>query len=196
MVRSGDAMGSNAGITCATAWTFGNSYAVDPSPNSGNSSPGALLTIPISWLASRFPAVVGWGVISVPERACEVNWNALTFPSPSSPATRSYAVGLPLAPHAVISARIHCTRTGLPTSWESSTASPATSSYPGRPYDPASSTQITCTRSFDTCSSSATPICKECGFCPPDQIVVTPSACTSAMAQPGPIVACAWKGQS
>ena len=101
--------------------------------------------------------------------------------------------GGPFGSQAIPSAREYCSRTGLPTARDNSTASIAASSASFMPYDPGPAIHTTRTFSADCRSRPATALRRPYGFWPPIQ-TVAPSAVTSASAHAGAMQACDWNG--
>ena len=99
------------------------------------------------------------------------------------------AMAAPLGSHWCSWRRIHCTRTGLPTSCDSKAASPDTSSEPLWPSQPDPSVQIkrTCEGFMPNMVAKLPRVRKD--VCVADQTVAL-SARTSATAHEGPIEAC------
>src|SRR5690606_6343767 len=132
---------------------------------------------------------------SQPENPFARKYHAVSLPDASSPALHVITAAGAFGSHACPSSRIHCTRTGRPTSRDKTAASNAASSASLRPYEPEPGRQTTRTRSGGSPKSFAMPFRVSCGFCVSEKTSASSSR-ASATPTEGAIRACDWNGSS
>src|SRR5690606_19474657 len=181
----------SGGIVSQNFTAFGNAYDSPGTPKLCASPFGQ----PRSWPTSVSFGSDALNITSQPEKPFARKYHAASLPASSSPALHVMTAAGALGSHACPSSRIHCTRTGRPTSRDSTAASNAASSASLRPYEPGPGLHTTRTRSGGRSRSFAIPSRVLCGFCVSEKTSASPSR-TSATPTDGAIRACDWNGTS